>query len=196
MKRRPIAHRVGPALVATVVFVLGCSREKQPDGPASMRAELAAPMDLAGMTDDEKLLLFKQLPLGSPASRVRELLPALGEARFEGTSLTDATVAYEFLGHSTRLELNFKDDILYSVNTGVSDMSAADGQAMFERLTDFYSKRFGPPVSEDGSDSPYFVSSRSWQLPVAEVGFIMSFIDSTRRIGWGYQRPRVPSSRH
>ncbi len=195
MPRRPITHGLGLALVATVAFVLGCSREKQTEGPARAPVEQVVPMDLAVMTDDEKLLLFEQLPLGSPASRVRALLPALGESRAEGPSLTDATVAYEFLGHSTQLELNFKDDILYSVNTGVSDLGASDGQAMFERLTDFYSRRFGPPVAEDGNDSPYFVSSRSWQLSVAEVGFIMSFTDSLRRIGWGYQRPRVRSSR-
>ena len=118
------------ALLAILLPLSGCSREKPREAARDGAPELTA-LDLERMRDDEKLLLFERLPLGASSAQVRQLLPALGELKPEGPGLTDATVDFDFLGHRTRLEVNFKNEVLYSVNAVVSNLSTERGQAMF-----------------------------------------------------------------
>jgi len=142
------------------------------------------------MTDDQKLLLFEHVPLGAALSEVKDAVPDLGNQRLEGLpggELTDAGAEVEVIGFRTRVEFNFRRDTLYSVSFGPLDLPADSGDAVFDRLSAFYSRRFGTPLVEDGQDTPYFVRSRSWRASWGEVGVINSLAGDRRILGWGYQ---------
>jgi hypothetical protein len=145
---------------------------------------------LSQMTDEQKLMLFEHIPLGTTLSQVKEVAPGLGTPRVEGLparGLTDAEVAFEVLGYHTRAEFNFRQDTLYSVNFGPLVLPADSGDALFDDLNKFYSSRLGTPLVDDGEDSPYFVKSRFWRISEGEVGVSNSLDDRQRILGWGYQ---------
>ena len=142
------------------------------------------------MTDDQKLLLFEYVPLGATLAEVKKFAPGLSTPRAEGPpsrGLSNAEVAMEIFGHQTRAEFNFRRDTLYSVNFGPLVLPADSGDVVFDSLNMFYSTRYGTPLVDDGEDSPYFVKSRFWRIPRAEVGVINSVDDGRRILGWGYQ---------
>jgi hypothetical protein len=174
--------------VLSLLGVAGCARDtpRQDEGRGRR-----ASVSLERMTDEQKLMLFTHIPLGATQREVREIVPALGTRRPEGmpgSGLSDATLVAEVLGHRTRLEFNFRDDTLYSVSFGPMDLPADSGDALFDRISGFYSGRLGEPIIEDGQDSPYYVRMRSWPVAWGEVGVINSLARERRILGWGYQR--------
>lgn len=171
--------------LAISLIALGCSKRGGQPGRIGL-----VPLSL--MTEQQKLMLFEHVPLGSTLSDVRRTAPDLGRLRAIGLpapGLTAADVSLEVLGHRTRAEFNFRNDTLYSVNFGPLVLPADSGDAMFAELNEFYTRRLGAPRVGDGQDSPYFVKSRTWQTPRAEIGTANSLNDGQRILGWGYQPP-------
>jgi hypothetical protein len=178
---------IATAFATVFLGALSCSRHDH--GQAGDQRS-AVRLRLSQMTDDQKLLLFEHVPLGATLSEVRDAMPDLGDQRMEGLAgggLTDAGAELEVVGCRTRVEFNFRHDTLYSVSFGPLNLPADSGDALFDRLSAFYSRRFGTPLVADGQDSPYFVRSRSWPAPWGEVGVINSLAGDRRLLGWGYQ---------
>lgn len=147
-------------------------------------------LTLSQMTDDQKLQLYEQVPLGVTLAEVKAVAPTLGRQRLEGIpgqGLTGADAVVDLLGLRTRVEFNFHRDTLYSVWFGPLDLPADSGDELFARLSEFYSHRLGTPRTEDGQDSPYPVRSRSWPTPRGEIGLSNSLAGDRRLLGWGYQ---------
>ena len=87
--------------------------------PAAIRSEQAKIPKI--ITDQDKLLLIEHLPLNVNYTQAKKLFPYLSHTTAEGNStyleskgLTEAFLDMKVFSHKARIELNFKDDRLYS----------------------------------------------------------------------------------
>jgi hypothetical protein len=170
------------ALLVTAGYASNSGASKAPD---------TARPQLSQWSDDQKLRLYEFVPLGASISQVRVAVPNLGPQRPEGirgSGLTDAETALNVLGLQTRAEFNFRNDRLYAVSFGPVDLPADSGNALFHRLTRFYTRRLGRPRVEDGEDAHSYEKSRSWSSRWGEVGTIVSLSNGRGVVGWGYQQ--------
>ena len=173
------------ALMLTLALVVANYSRNHPRSSGENRD--GGPL-LATMTDDQKLLLLEQIPIGATPTDVIKVVPELGDRRPEGRGLTDALAEVRVLGYGTRVEFNFASDSLYGVYFGPLELASAIGDSLFDRLTNFYTQRLGVPQVEDAQDSPYFVKSRNWRTRSAEIGVTNSLVGDKRELSWGYQR--------
>ena len=150
---------------------------------------------LAQMDVSQRLLLVRCIPIGAKPADVARFVPGFETSLYGGIStLYVGATRTEILGHQVALRFNFTADSLYAMFFD-ADLPAAEGDSLFDQVTAFYSKRYGPPRICDGQDDPYFIKDRQWCTDEYEVGASCSLAGDRRMVGWGFQTPTVACSR-
>ena len=118
--------------------------------PAAIRSEQAKIPKI--ITDQDKLLLIEHLPLNVNYTQAKKLFPYLSHTTAEGNStyleskgLTEAFLDMKVFSHKARIELNFKDDRLYSYYYSINLLNKKTASELYEKIWCFYTERHGNP---------------------------------------------------
>lgn len=150
------------------------------------------PDGLGDRSEEERLLLVDEVPLGLSYQEVRARLPALGPLRSEVPGagpdrLTEADLSTRVLDRTARLEFNFRRDTLYSFYFMVSEVGCPDARSLYERFQEFYAARYGAPQEEVLREPGYEARSSFWRADDFEVVGTLGVQAETCRVGWGFQ---------
>lgn len=142
-------------------------------------------------TRDDRLLLYRQIPLGVSYQALRAALPDLSSLRHEaGSDLTEAIVTFDVFGYPGQVEFNFKNEQLYSYQYSATLKDAAEMEALYTQLQSYYSGHFGAYQEERVRESSHYaVVSSHWQGEKVEVAVVNNITPGSYLLTWAL-RPR------
>lgn len=194
---RQMIRSTAPALVF-LLLLTACGEPAPPVEdtavpPDRLDTPEAVPEPVDRLSDDEKLFLIEELPIGSTYSDVREVFPTVGPDEPTGVGMTEklsrAEVPVRVLEDRAVLEFNFDDGTLYSYYFRHDSLSCSEAERMRDRLTEIFSNRFGESSHESEAEPGYAMESTYWNLGDRDVGLAMTLgrqADACR-LAWGYQ---------
>ena len=162
--------------------------------PAAIRSEQAKIPKI--ITDQDKLLLIEHLPLNVNYPQAKKLFPYLSHTTAEGNStyleskgLTEAFLDMKVFSHKARIELNFKDDRLYSYYYSINLLNKKTASELYEKIWCFYTERHGKPNWETkNSESNYISHSSFWNSENYAVVLTNNIFPAKCILSWGFQR--------
>jgi len=125
-----------PGLLFILTFLTGCGSQ-------------------TALSDNEKLMLIKELPFVVTYEEVKQKSPDVGPNKPEGhpeveinEGLTEATVPTNVLGYKAELEFNFEDNKLYRYGFSVEFNDKTGAENLYTKLQEFYTREYGAYMVE------------------------------------------------
>ncbi|MTI82706.1 MAG: hypothetical protein FH756_02165 [Firmicutes bacterium] len=165
-----------PGLLFILTFLTGCGSQ-------------------TAQSDNEKLMLIKELPFGVTYQEVKQKFPDVGPNKPEGypeveidEGLTEATVSVNVLGYKAELEFNFEDNKLYRYGFAVEFKNKAGAENLYTKLQEFYTQEFGAYLVEKQAEGDNLTISNFWY----ESDFELCLVhhknwDGRHFVNWGFQ---------
>lgn len=139
---------------------------------------------------DDRLLLYRQIPIGVSYQELKAALPGLSSLRREaGDDLFEATVAFDVFGYPGRVEFNFKNERLYNYMYSATANDAVATEALYRQLQAYYSGHFGAYEEERVRESPHYaVVSSHWQAEHIALSLVHNITPGSHLITWSFGR--------
>ena len=153
--------------------------ERMPESPATLK-----PVSLT--TLDERMMLSRQIPIGTSYEVLKAALPQLGPI----TSSTlrghkQAVIEIEVFDNPVTVTFYFKGGKLNHIIYSITFKSEAETRAMHLKLREYYSQHFGPHKEDqahaDQTSGAYY---SNWENDQVEAYIEHYFSFSTQRISW------------
>ncbi len=147
------------------------------------------------LTNDQKLMLIEEVPLGLTYEQVQQRFPDVGPQTPEGTGatahLTEANLETEVMDRDAMIEFNFEHDRLYSYYYHIDELGCTEAEELYGELQDFYSGYYGEMRTEDEDEGGYRARSSFWRMHDAQSGIAVTLSEQADecRLGWGFQQP-------
>ncbi|MCR6638984.1 MAG: hypothetical protein NVV82_08380 [Sporocytophaga sp.] len=163
--------------------------------PKQEEVEQEKVVDLGLTKDDKKkLMVIKDLPLGTPFKQIKELFPAVKDPRPEGGSAelgkqgySEALVKLDLMGKKADLEFNMKNDTLYSYYFTITEADYEKASDIYLGIQQFYNKEYGPCKEEKVEEYNHYSKSCMWNP--GKFSVVMTKDINRGNISWGFQRP-------
>jgi len=144
----------------------------------------AAKLNLSA--EEQNLLLFiNEIPLGSPYSRVKEVLPELKEVKIDSKHEKQGQAASSLLSYKTELSFHFNDDSLYSYYYNIVEPNDKKADKLFKVLQNFYSLNFGEYTVKSVEEEDHYNRSCEWRKDSLYI--ILDYNVNSSNIRWGFQ---------
>ncbi len=148
------------------------------------------------LSDNEKLMLIKELAFGVTYQEVKQKFPDVGPNKPEGhpeidakESLTEATVPTNVLGYMAELEFNFEDNKLYGYGFSVEFNDKTGAENLYIKLQEFYRQEFGAYMVEKQAEGDNLTISSFWYKSDFELCLVHhKNWDGRHFVNWGFQR--------
>lgn len=172
--------------------------ETQPDVPrdrTSTEADTSSWRSVDELTDEQKLMLVEEIPLGSTYEEVRQQYPSVGPEEPEGQGatahLSQAHLPVEVMDRDALIEFNFDEQELYSFYYRIDSVDCNEGEELYRELQSFYTDYYGDARQEEEPEDGYVATSSYWRMGEAQGGVALTLgrQDGICRLGWGFQRP-------
>lgn len=189
---------------ASLLLLAACG---EPDAPPS-DTQVAAPDDavlaeadtarlapVEGLSNDQKLMLIEEVPLGLTYDQVQQRFPDLGAQQSEGSGatahLTEAHLQTDVMDREALIEFNFENDRLYSYYYRIDSLDCAEGDSLYAELRDFYAGYYGDLREEEEDEGGYSARSSYWRMDEGQQGGAVTLSRQADecRLGWGFQQP-------
>ena len=200
-------------LIILLFIIQGCSKSNPSDSREEKNISESTPNDssivspntqnlvgsvnIENKNDDEKLLLINYLPLDITYEEAKFRFPNISETRNEGNSdllgkngLTEAFINIEIFDLNAKVELNFKNNKLYSYCYFLMDIDLSLSSTIYDKLKSFYSKHYGEFEEDNESEHNYLGYHCRWKMKDFEFGITNNVYEynNTATLGWGYQK--------
>lgn len=146
--------------------------------------------------DINYLMLTKEIPLGCNFKKIQEELPNIkgvlkpegGPDALAGQGLTELKTQVIFLGKPADLELNFKNDSLYSFYYTVQEEDFNKAERLYKGLQQFYNKKIGQGAELIAEEETRDIRTSVWKENFPYC--IINYNINTGVISWGFQNNR------
>lgn len=155
-----------------------------------------AKVDLGLTKEDTKYLLLQEaVPLGTTSHAIHDKIPSIKGVRPEGGSdelaaqgLTEAKTKVTILGKPTDLEVNFKNDSLYSFYYTIVEPDFNKAEKTHKGIQQFYNKKIGQGTQLPSEEETKNIITTVWtqKYPYA----VMTYNVNTGLISWGFQNTK------
>lgn len=141
-------------------------------------------------TQDDYMLLHRQIPIGITYNALKQALPQLGTQKADaGGGLTEAFLAIKVLGRKARVEFNFKNNVLYNFYYHLDLDSAEEASKAYKELQDYYSGHYGKfKQNKERESAHYAVVSSHWNTKEVDVSVVNNITPGNHSITWALQQ--------
>ena len=184
-------------LILAALLTAGCTDRPDPEpseAPEPVEAPPPRMRPLDEWTDDEKLMLIEEVPLGTSYEAVAGQIPTLSALQPEGGSgilgeqgLYDAAARTSVLGHDALIEFNFEHEDLYSYTYTLRDLECETAANLYAQLQEFYALRFGAYSEEQQAEGAYRSTSSYWRGAPPHLTLTNTFYGEACTLSWGFQ---------
>lgn len=144
--------------------------------------------------DKKYLTLVDSFPLGSNSKTVREkynlknVRPEGGLDESAARGLTESKTKVTFLGKPADLELNFKNDSLYSFYYTISEQDFNQAERLYKGIRQYYIKKYGPCEEPVAEEETRHLRNCYWREK-SPYG-VMTYDVNAGVISWGFQNTK------
>jgi hypothetical protein len=141
--------------------------------------------------DIQNLMLQESFPMGTDFKKIHDQLnvkgvkPEGGSDELAAQGLTEAKTKVNLAGKPADLELNFKNDSLYSFYYSINENDFNKAERYYKGIQQFYTSKLGPciePVSEEETKN---IKTCIWNKKAPYA--VMTYDINTGQINWGFQ---------
>lgn len=156
----------------------------------------AAPHSYFSQGEQEALLLFKKISLGSTHTEVLRFYPHLSELSPEGRSdalagagLFEAQASAKLFERHAKVEFNFENGKLYSSYFFMPKLEQNTVIDLYQQIQEFYSSRLDPLIEEEERNGNRVSRSSVWLTDNLEVNAHINIENDFGFLSWGFNRP-------
>lgn len=162
-------------------------------GVACQSSTTEQPFDT--LSAEQKVRAYQLITLGSPYDSLKQQFPGLSDQQFEGKSnvlgrqgLTEASVPVQFDQGEITLELNFRNDSLYSYFFTADQLNRQQADSLSAHILEILEQDFQQPETEEHDEGSYKAVNRFWHTETLDVALTISSTSDQYQVSWGYQQ--------